>query len=248
MSLIQSEPHGNVILLRMENGATNPVNPQLVEELSEAVQAAAADYRGLVLAGGQKFFSIGFDLPFLLELDRVGMTDFFNRFNKLVYDIYTLTIPTLAALGGHTIAGGSIIALAADYRFAAQGKKLMGLNEIKLGIPVPYLADIILRQVAGDRVATEMIFGGEFMPMAEARDAGVVDDLFVPDALEDQALLKIEDIAAFDAAAFAAAKANRVEDVQLKYEANYEDRNRSFIDLWFRTEVQEKMKRAAQQF
>jgi len=248
MSLIQSETNGDVVLLRLNNGEGNAINPQFVDALSEAIQVAVANHRGLVLAGGRKFFSIGFDLPFLLGLDRVGMTDFFNRFNKLIYDIYTLKIPTLAVLGGHAVAGGGILALSTDYRFAAQGKKLMGLNEIKLGIPAPYLADIILRQVAGDRVATEMIYGGEFITMADARAAGVVDDLFVPDAVEEQALLKIADIAAFETAAFAMAKANRTEDVRLKYAANYEERNRAFIDAWFSPDVQEKLQRAAQKF
>jgi enoyl-CoA hydratase/carnithine racemase len=246
--LIQSEIYGDIVLLRMTNGVTNALNPPLVDALSAGVTAAKADHRGLVLAGGSKFFSIGFDLPHLLDLDRVGMTDFFNRFNKLVYDLYTLGIPTASALGGHAIAGGNILALATDYRCAAQGKKRIGLNEIKLGIPAPFLADMILRQLVGDRVATEMLYTGEFMSMAQAHETALVDDLFIPEALEEQTLLKIADIGAHDATAFAIVKANRTETVRLNYETHYEVRNQSFIDAWFAPEVQEKLQRAARQF
>lgn len=197
MSLVFLEPHGQIALLRLGNGVTNAINPQLVIDMAEALETVKTQYRGLVITGGEKFFSIGFDLPALLGLNRVGMTDFFNRFIKLAYDLFTLNIPTASALGGHAIAGGNILALTADYRYAAQGKKQIGLNEIKLGIPAPYLADLILRQLVGDRVATEMIYNGEFMPMADAQEAGLVDDIFLPQALEEQAILKITDLGGF---------------------------------------------------
>jgi enoyl-CoA hydratase/carnithine racemase len=248
MSLVLMEPHGNVALLRLNNGVTNAINPDLISELADHLEKARRDYRGLVLAGGDKFFSIGFDLPVLLGLERVAMTDFFNGFNKLAFDLFTLDQPTAAAMVGHTIAGGNILALTTDYRFAAQGKKQIGLNEIKLGIPVPCLADLILRQLVGDRVATEMIFSGEFKTMSEAQETGLVDDTFLAEALEEQAILKISELSAYDPNAFGCVKANRVEQVRTKYQQVYEARNQMFIDSWFNEAVQEKLERAAKQF
>lgn len=248
MSFVRFEPHGNIALLRLDNGVTNAINPQLVNELAEAVEKAGSDYRGLVLAGGEKFFSIGFDLPSLLDIDRVAMTDFFNCFNKLCYDLYSLGIPTACVLAGHTIAGGGILAMAADFRYAAQGRKQIGLNEIKLGIPVPYLADLIMRQLVGDRMATKMIFSGEFIPLDQAHEKGLVDGMFAPEALEKQAIVKISEMAAFDPTAFSAAKANRVETVRLKYKENYQARNQLFLDAWFDAAVQERLKQAAKSF
>lgn len=248
MSLVRFESHGDIGLLRLNNGVTNAINPQLINELAEAVEKAGSDYRGLVLAGGDKFFSIGFDLPTLLDIDRVAMTNFFNCFNKICYDLYSLDIPTACALAGHTIAGGGILAMAADFRYAAQGRKQVGLNEIKLGLPVPYLADLIMRQLVGDRVATKMIFSGEFITLDQAYEKGLVDEMFAPEALEEQAIARISEMAAFDPKAFSAAKANRVEMVQLNYGKNYQARNQVFLDAWFDATVQEKLRQAAESF
>lgn len=248
MSLVRIEPHGDIALLRLNNGVTNAINPQLVNALAEAVEKVGSDYRGLVLAGGEKFFSIGFDLPTLLDIERVAMTEFFNCFNKLCYDLYSLGIPTACALAGHTIAGGGILAMAADFRYAAQGRKQIGLNEIKLGIPVPYLADLILRQLVGDRVATRMIFSGEFITFDQAHEKGLVDEMFAQEALEEQAIAKISEMAAFDSTAFSAAKANRVDMVRLKFKEDYQARNQLFLDIWFDAAVQERLKQAAKNF
>jgi enoyl-CoA hydratase/carnithine racemase len=248
VSLALLEFHDSVAVLSLYNGVTNAINPQMVRDLEECMEKVKAQAHGLVIAGGEKFFSIGFDLPLLLSLDRVAMTDFFNHFNKLAYDLYSMGIPTAAVLAGHAIAGGHILAMTTDFRFAVQGRKQIGLNEIKLGIPVPYLADLILRQVVGDRVATEMIFGGEFMTVDQALHAKVVDDLFQADVLETKVIQKIASLASMDGAAFGAVKANRVEPVRLKYQQHYQARNQFFIDAWFSPDVQKKLKQAAKHF
>ena len=122
----------------------------------------------MVLAGGEKFFSIGFDIPTLLELDRPSMTEFFHKFNQVVFNILTLPLPTAAAVKAHAVAGGAIMMLTCDYRFAATGRVLIGLNGIKLGVPIPYLPDMILRQIAGDQVASDMLYLGEFVKSSDA--------------------------------------------------------------------------------
>lgn len=83
--------------------------------------------------------------------------------NKLVayLALYTLPKPVVAAITGHAIAGGCILALCCDYRFISEGRKLMGLNEVKLGVPVPYLADRVLHALVGTRYAREIIESGE---------------------------------------------------------------------------------------
>ena len=78
------------------------------------------------------------------------MTEFFHKFNHVVLNILTLPLPTAAAVKAHAVAGGAIMMLTCDYGFAAAGRVLIGLNGIKLGVPIPYLPDLILRQIAGD--------------------------------------------------------------------------------------------------
>jgi Delta3-Delta2-enoyl-CoA isomerase len=248
MEKVKLKQHKEVALLRLDNKVTNAINTETVENLSDAVNRIKAEFRGLVLAGGEKFFSMGFDLPALLKLDRSGVTEFFYSFNQVVLDIYTLPIPTACAITGHAIAGGTILASSCDYRLLASGRKLMGLNEIKLGVPVPYLSDLMLRQIVGDRAATEMIYQGEFIEPINAGKIGLVDEVLSQDKVESRAIEKITKLAALPGQAFTAIKDNRVEAIRLAYEKNYKVKHEIFLDCWFSQPVQELLSKAAEKF
>jgi enoyl-CoA hydratase/carnithine racemase len=235
-------------LLRLTNGTTNAINGQMVNDMHQALDALSNEYKGLVLAGGEKFFSIGLDLPELLQLDQSEMGEFWHALNQLAYDLFTLPIPAVCALSGHAVAGGNVLALTCDYRLGGSEKKQIGLNEIKLGVPVPYLADLILRQTVGDRVATNMIFRGKFMPFDEAHQLGLIDDIFAPEDVEEQAIQKAAFLAEFPEQAFAALKSQRVEDISVRYQKNGIARNEVFLDCWFSEPVQKLLQEAAQKF
>jgi len=248
MVKVKIEEYDNVAVVRLNDKVTNAISTTLVENLSATVNRIKGEYRGMILAGGTKFFSMGFDLPELLKFDRSGMTDFFYSFNKVVLGIFTLPIPTACAITGHAIAGGTILASSCDYRFLASGRKLMGLNEIKLGVPVPYLTDLMLRQIVGDRAATEMIYMGEFIEPEKALSIGLADEVLSQDKVENRALEKITELAALPGQAFAAIKANRVEAIRLAYEKNYKVKNEIFLDCWFSQPVQALLSKAAEKF
>jgi len=248
MEKVKIEEQEDVALLRLDNKVSNAISSQMIENLSAAINRIKVEFRGMVLAGGEKFFSMGFDLPELLKLDRSGMDDFFHNFNQVVLDIFTLPIPTACAITGHAIAGGTILASSCDYRFLASGRKLMGLNEIKLGVPAPYLSDLMLRQIVGDRAATEMVYKGEFIDPIKAGKIGLVDEVLSYDKVENCALQKIAQMASLPQNAFAAIKANRVEAIRLAYEKNYKAKNEIFLDCWFSQPVQELLSKAAEKF
>jgi Delta3-Delta2-enoyl-CoA isomerase len=248
MQKVTIKVQDEVAIVRLTNGVTNAISPELVSDLGAAVDQVKKECRGMVLAGGSKFFSIGFDLPSLLPLDRDGVLDFFVNFNRVILAAYTLPMPTVCAVAGHAVGGGNIIALAGDYRYMAEGKKRIGLNEINLGVPVPYLADMILRQVVGDRAATEMLFGGELMPVDEAARIGLVDAVLPEGELEQLALEKVTALAGRPDSGFAAIKDNRVETVQRRYEQNGLEKDKKFVGCWFLPEVQELLKKAAEKF
>lgn len=248
MEKVKIEKHGNVALLRLDNQVSNALSTTLVEDLSAAIKQIRGKYRGMVLAGGSKFFSIGFNLPELLKLDRSDMAEYFYRFNKAVLDILTLPVPTACAITGHAIAGGTILATSCDYRFLASGRKLMGLNEIKIGVPVPYLSDLMLRQIAGDRAATEMTYHGEFIEPEKARSIGIADEVLYPDKVENRAIEKITELATLPGDAFAEIKANRVEAIRLSYQENHQAKNEAFLECWFSPSTQELLTKAAEKF
>ncbi|MGC8604758.1 MAG: enoyl-CoA hydratase/isomerase family protein, partial [Desulfomonilaceae bacterium] len=245
LPLVNLESHEDFAIVRLANGVTNALSFNLVNELFESIAIVKKNFRGMVLAGGEKFFSIGFDIPTLLKLDRPSMGEFLQRFNQMVLNILTLPVPTVAAVKAHAVAGGSILLFSCDYRFAASGRVLIGLNGIKLGVPIPYLADLALRQIAGDQIASDMLYLGEFVGSSDAWEKGLVHDVFPAPEVEAKALDRVADLAKLPSKSFAAAKATRVEQIQARYEKNSIIRNKEFLDCWFSAEAQELLKEAA---
>jgi enoyl-CoA hydratase/carnithine racemase len=106
----------------------------------------------------------------------------------------------------------------------------------------------MLRQIVGDRAATEMVYQGEFIEPDKAGKIGLVDEVLSQDKVENRALEKIAQLAAFPQKAFAAIKTNRVEAIRLAYEKNYKVKNEIFLDCWFSQPVQELLSKAAEKF
>ena len=248
MPQVMREEHGTVALLRLANGVTNAIGAGLLVELDAAVREVRERYQGLVLAGNTKFFSIGLNLPELLTLDRDEMFDFWNQFEDLVLNLYTLPIPTAGAMAGHAIAGGAILALTCDYRFMAEGRRRIALNEVTIGVPVPYLAHLLLRQIVADRVAVEMELGSRFLGPEDAKAAGLADEICAEEAVETRALERICELAAMPGPAFAATKQHRNRQIPLQSMAIRQDLNRAFLDCWFLPATQALLREATRKF
>ncbi|MBW2176284.1 MAG: enoyl-CoA hydratase/isomerase family protein [Deltaproteobacteria bacterium] len=248
MGMVKVEMHDTIAVLELENGVTNAISPGLVADLAETLLEVQTSAGGIVLSGNEKFFSMGFNLPELIGLDRAGMKAFLYGFNAVLHDIYTLPMPTAVAIEGHAIAGGTILALVADFRLAAAGKKMMGLNEIKLGLPVPYLALMILGQVVSHPVALEMIYHGEFVKAEKAYDMGLVDEITAPGSAVERAIEKMGDIAGHPAGAFAVMKATRVAAIRKNFADNHVEQHEAFLDCWFGAKTRALLKEAAAKF
>jgi enoyl-CoA hydratase/carnithine racemase len=239
---------GGIANLRLANGVTNAISPALVAEAAAAVEKVKAEADGLVITGGEKFFTIGWELPSLLQLDRQGMTDFYRNFNNLILDIFTLPMPTVCAVGGHAAGGGNIFALAGDYRFMAEGRKLIGLNEINIGLPIPYLTQLMLWQVVGDRIARDIAYGGDLNSAEHACQIGLVDEVFSAEELEQKAIEKVTTLAQKPGSGFAQMKDVRVEQVRQQYAEKGPEQDEIFINIFFQPEVQALLKMAAEKF
>lgn len=248
MKKILTEKHNDIAIVSLNNGVINAISADLLDELSEAVQFAKNEASGMVLCGGDKFFSIGLDLSSLITLEREKMSEFWKKFNQVILDLYMLPIPTVAVLSGHTIAGGNILALTCDYRFGVNDNKKIGMNEITLGIPVPYLADLLLRQTVNEQEAKAMLYTGEFITFAEAKMNGLIDTLLPMEELKAQALNQVEKLAKLPKHAFAAIKANRTRALQERYEIRQNEDHEIFLDCWFSKNTQQQLVEASKQF
>lgn len=243
--------HNNIMEAILDRGVTNVLNLEFINELTEIVHRVRSDsnIRGLVLGSvNDKFFSMGFDIPQLFELSRSDFKVFYRAFNRACIELYTLPKATIAAITGHAVAGGCIIALCCDYRYIAEGKKKMGLNEIKLGVPVPYPVDCILRQIVGFRNACEILDTGEFYLPPELLQMGMVDRVLPLDQVRQKATEKVRLLSTFSTRAFSMIKQNRTEQVEAQIQEKLEEKEEYFIDCWYADETRERLKEAMKKF
>jgi enoyl-CoA hydratase/carnithine racemase len=251
MGYIESSSEKGVQILKLNRGVTNPLNLELVEELAACLKEVKENdtLTSLVIgSGNEKFFSLGFDIPELSTKGPKEFETFFRAYNLLCLDLYTLPKPTIAALTGHTVAGGFILASCCDFRLLSQGKKFCALNEINLGVPVPFLADYILRQLVGDRRATEVMYFGNMIPAEEALKMGIVDNLFPVDQVWPEAIAKAQALGALPTSAFGAIKANRTRDVAALIQQRLEEDIQLFIKFWFMDEARKRLQEAMKKF
>jgi enoyl-CoA hydratase/carnithine racemase len=251
MNTINIAYQDQVAVLKLDQGVTNPLNPEFIRELSHILLdiTSSSKARSLVLtSASDKFFSIGFDIPAIYDLPREEFTTIYQAFNQVCLDLYTFPKPTVAAIKGHAIAGGTILALCCDYRFIAEGRKLMGLNEIHLGVPVPYLADLILNQVVGSRIARQIIESGDLYPAGELLELGLVDEVVPLDQVFPVAIEKASTLGEHPLQAFAMIKSNRVESISQQFSQRREVKEKAFIDRWYSPAARERLKAAMEKF
>ena len=251
MKMISVSYQDAVAFVKLSSGITNALDLELVNELDEHLDKLEQDPNvcGLVLgSSSDKFFSIGFDIRHMFDFPRKDFETFFRAFNRVCLRLYTLPKPTAAAITGHAVAGGCIMVLCCDYRFIGDDRKFMGLNEIKLGVPVPYLADCILRDIAGTRAAQEIMETGRFYEPLESLRMGLVDEVVPAGEVLDRAAKKVKSIGIRPQKAFAGIKRNRTEEITVRVRTFQEEKHKAFIDCWYSDEARTLIKDAMKKF
>ena len=199
------ERNGEVALIRLENGKANAIGPSFLDRL-EALLGQLGDARAAVITGQGSAFSAGLDLPALIDLDRVGMRAFVLRFDAVMMRVFELPIPLVAAVNGHAIAGGCVLALQADVRIGAASDFRIGLNEVQLGIGLPAVVLEALRaQVPAASLLPIALEGRLFSP-EEAVSVGLLHEVVPADRLEQRAVARAMELGALPGAAYASVK------------------------------------------
>jgi enoyl-CoA hydratase len=226
------EHAGDVALVRMEAGKANAIGPAFLSSLS-ALMDGLGDASAVVITGQGSAFSAGLDLPSLVELDRPAMRGFMKRFDEVTLRIFELPQPLIAAINGHAIAGGCVLALQADVRIAADRDLRIGLNETQLGIGLPAIVLETLRfQVPGTSLAPIALEGRLFSPR-EALELGLVHEV-VPEAeLLDRAMQRAKALAALPPYGVRQVKAALRRPVADAVRAEDASRSQSWLDSWF---------------
>lgn len=189
---------GSVAVLRLAHGKVNALDLDLLEAIIVAFHEVA-DAPAVVLTGEGSSFSAGVDLYRILRNDASETEDFLDALSRALLTVFTHPRPVVAAVNGHAIAGGCVLAAAADLRLMSGGS--MGLTELKVGVAFPTAALEIVRHVTGRR-AQSLILSGRLIEATEAVEVGLIDRVVDSESLLDTAIAEATGLAQVPKAAY----------------------------------------------
>jgi Delta3-Delta2-enoyl-CoA isomerase len=245
VSAIRLEKSGPLATVRFDKSRGNAIDEPFTRELIDVTGQLAGDtsIRGVMLASAHaKLFSPGLDLVALLEYDRPAMARFMELFAEALWALYGLPKPLVAAVGGHAIAGGCILALTADFRVLRRGGVQMGLNEVKVGVPLPWSVALLLRASVPTTALTPVALLGRNFADDEALAAGLADQLADADGFEDFCLARLREFADKDAASVAVTKGYLRQGVLREMRAREAAEIPVWLDRWFSESTRERIR------
>jgi enoyl-CoA hydratase len=238
-ALVEVDRRGNVAVLRMRAGKANAMTERFFEAV-DAVLEEVDDADALVFTGEGSAFSAGLALPELIDLARDGMLHVIAMLERAMKRVLGFPRATVAAINGHAIAGGCVLALMCDVRVMSAGN--IGLTEAQLGVGLPSIVIEALRiRVPATSLGAIALEGRLFAPK-EALRVGLVDEVVDPAKL-DRAL----ELAAKRAAAplaYAQIKRALLAPLLQMWDRKHETERDAWLDTWF-SEYARKTLRAA---
>lgn len=225
------EQRDGVRVLRMEFGRANAMNRELLDGLAAGL--GDGDPQPTVLTGEGRVFSAGLDLVTLDSIDRDGLEKFLTRFAATMIQALTTPYPLVAAVNGHAVAGGCVLALACDYRVGTEGEFKIGMNELSHRLPLPAVASEIPRGALTPQTYRTVVMSGALMAPDAAEQVGILD-MVSADAetcIEQACTLARAQSKSLEA--FAAVKAAVVAPVVNAIKELREPLDRRFVDIWF---------------
>src|SRR5690606_8973628 len=182
--------------LRMQAGKANAMNPALIRRLVDLCdEVEASDAQALVITGDGRSFCAGLALPQLIDLERGAMRAFMNDFKDAMLRVFLLPMPVVAALDGHAIAGGCVLASQCDLRLAADRPLKIGINETQLGMGLPSIVIETMRLFLPPSSVMPVVFGGGLFAPHEALVLGLIDEVVASDQLLTQSCERARELA-----------------------------------------------------
>ncbi len=167
----------------------NAISYELIDDLTRALdEVEHSSAQVLILTGAGKAFCSGMDLENLKSL--IGRTPEQNRadsetMGRLFRSIYEFPKPTIAAVNGAAVAGGTGIATLCDFTLASHEAKF-GYTEVRIGFVPAIVSWFLLRQV-GEKQARDLLLTGRIIDAEEAYRIGIVTEIVAPDYLMQRA-------------------------------------------------------------
>jgi 3,2-trans-enoyl-CoA isomerase len=244
MNFVQMIKSAGIASLMLSRGKVNALNNEVVDQIRNALSSIEhdPDIKAVILTAQGNFFSFGFDIPEFLSYTKQQFTDYLNNFTCLYTYIFNYPKPVVAALNGHTIAGGCMLALACDHRVMVSGKAKISLNEIEFGSSVFAGSTEMLRFHVGSHNAAKILYSGAMYSAEEARETGMVDTVVEDSDLMETAMKIASELGDKDLPAFSSIKSLLRKTVAEEMKRHENDSIKEFVDIWYSDSTWEKLK------
>ncbi len=235
MQYVQYVNDRGIVTVKLSRGKVNAINETVVDEMTGCLQDLAGDagVKAVILTGTGKFFTFGFDIPEFLSYPKESFIRYLTKFTDLYAYLFLYPKPVIAALNGHTIAGGCMLAIACDYRIMVSGKAKIALNEINFGSSLFAGSVDIVKLLLGQREAEKAVYNGTMYSAEEAHRIGLIDQISSEADLEAEAKRIAGQYAEKDGVAFESIKRllrGPTSELILKRE---KDSILEFVDIWY---------------
>jgi enoyl-CoA hydratase len=237
--MLDLEERGQVAILRIQHGKVNALDLELLLAITGAMRAID-QARAVVITGSGSVFSAGVDLQRIVAGGPSYVEEFLPALSDSFMAIFDHPGPVVAAVNGHAIAGGCVIAAACDVRLMSQGK--IGLAELSVGVPFPPAAMEIMRHALGPAVG-HLVLTAALLDPVQAQSIGLVQHVCKAEDLVDSAVDRAGQMARIAVDVFSVSKrqlqqpardriAARSGDEQAAVEMWSSDRTRDAITLY----------------
>jgi enoyl-CoA hydratase len=203
MSALSSyELNGSIATITLDDGKVNALSTAMTGELTAHFDQAERDGAVVVLTGRESTFSAGFDL----RCEQEEWPQMMLAGGGLARRMLSFPHPVVIACNGNAVAMGALLLNAADLRIGVPGEFRIGLNEVAIGMTLPWFAIELARHRLTRRYFDLCTVTGTMLDPDKATEAGFIDLLVEPDALMDTAMAGANELAGIDKAAHLATK------------------------------------------
>ena len=215
MNTIKVTIKDRLAIITLSRGKSNALNREMITELDDMLNNISTDpaIGGVMIAGQDNFFSAGLDLIELYSYTEDEARFFWDLFLKFIANITAFRKPIVAAINGHSPAGGCVIALACDTRVMAEGKFIIGLNEVPVGIIVPHSIFELYSFWLGKANASRSLLEGKLFTPEEALAIGLVDEVVKQESIMTAAERRVRKYMAFESNTWQQSKVNIRKDL-----------------------------------
>jgi enoyl-CoA hydratase len=241
-TLLRHTEEGGIHSLTMVAGP-NPLHVPLMAALCDRVdQLRESGAPPILLSSSHPtLFSPGWDVKRLASADRSQVAEVLEGFDALILSLFSYPGATAAAIGGHAVAGGCLLALACDLRVMASGRPRLGLAELNLGIPVPAGAMWMMQARLSGPAVDSLVLHGEGCAADRARELGLVQRVVASERLNSTAEGELRKIGAKSRTAYAASKAFLYEQIWNRMRCAAHEEAEVFLGCWFEDETQQRI-------